>query len=53
MIGTINNLVSKVVSTVSGPLHTWGPKQAKKKSAKAAKVKGKKCVGCGKKCKCN
>jgi hypothetical protein len=48
MIGTINNWVTKVVSTVSGPLHTWGPKTVKKaakacKCRKTAKYKGKKC----------
>jgi hypothetical protein len=50
MIGTINSLVSKVVSTVSGPIYAWGPKPVKKKPLKV--VKSKKCV-CKKKCKCN
>jgi len=55
MIGTINSIVSKVVGTVSGPLHAWGPKQGIKKPTKAvkAKAKAKKCRNCGKKCKCN
>ena len=52
MIGTINSLVSKVVSTVSGPIYSWGPKPVKKKPLKVVKPKSKKCV-CKKKCKCN
>ncbi|MCI0503832.1 hypothetical protein L0Y65_03915 [Candidatus Micrarchaeota archaeon] len=58
MIGTISSIVSKVVGTVSGPLHSWGPKQAVRKPSKAVKAaksgaKAKKCRNCGKKCKCN
>lgn len=47
MIGMINNLVSKVVDKVSGPLYAWGPKPAVKrpklvKSRKCAKARCKK-----------
>ena len=52
MIGTINSWVSKVVSTVSGPIYAWGPKPVKKKPLKAVKPKAKKAVG-KKKGKCN
>jgi hypothetical protein len=49
MIGMINSLVGKVVDTVSGPLHSWGPK-AVKKAMKASKCR-KKCKN--KRCKCS
>ncbi len=64
MIASINSIVSKVVSTVSGPLHTWGSKPeakvaSKVKAVPAKAVSAKKAVKCkksakckGKKCKC-
>jgi hypothetical protein len=49
MIGTINNWVSKVVGTVSGPFYGKSAKPSAKKVVKAKKVK---CSHKGK-CKCN
>lgn len=53
MIASINSLVSKVVDTVKGPLHTWGPKNTRmaRRPAKAARCRKSKCRN--KKCKCS
>ena len=58
MISSINSIVSKVVSTVSGPLHTWGPNAVKlpKKPVAAARavkraVKSARSAKCSAKCR--
>jgi hypothetical protein len=54
MIETINSIVTKVVDTVKGPLHTWGPKPNTRKAVKAVSsktaTKKSKCK-CSRKCK--
>ncbi len=49
MIGTIGSIVTKVVDTVSGPLHTWGTKTVVRKAVVSKKAKKAKC--CSKKCR--
>jgi hypothetical protein len=52
MIGMINSIVTKVVDTVKGPFHTWGPKPNTRKDVKVSKASAKKSKGtCSKKCK--
>ncbi len=50
MIGTIGSIVTKVVDTVSGPLHTWGAKTAVRKAIVSKKVKKAKVSKKGKRC---
>jgi hypothetical protein len=53
MIGTLNVWVTKVVDTVSGPIHSWGRKPSVEKvvvkkvvSKKGKKSGSKKCRRC-------